>query len=282
MTLPSLPARGLIAEDEPLLAQALQAELALAWPELAVTVAGDGLSAVAQALALRPEVLFLDIRMPGLDGFEAAAELADQWPDDAPTVPFPCLVFVTAFDQYAVKAFETHALDYLLKPVQPQRLRLTVDRIRLLLGQRRHAADGASRQQQAPQERLEQALAQLRLLLPAPAEPPAASRLTMIQASVGNTIHLVPIEDVIALEAADKYVRVLVPGREYLIRTALRELLPRLDSTAFWQVHRGTVVRARSIEAVQRDEGGRLWLRMHGHAGKIAVSRLYAHLFKAM
>src|SRR3954469_13020392 len=129
---------ALIAEDEPLLAQALRAELAGAWPELNVlAVVGDGASAVAQALALKPDVLFFDIRMPGQSGLEAAAELADEWPHDE---PFPALVFVTAYDQYAVQAFETQAVDYVLKPVQPARLRKTVAKVQGVLTRRAHGA----------------------------------------------------------------------------------------------------------------------------------------------
>lgn len=160
---------ALIAEDEPLLAQALQAELARAWPALQLLgVVGDGASAVREALALRPQVLFLDIRMPGLSGLEAAAELADAWNHDA--APFPALVFVTAYDQYAVKAFELHALDYVLKPVTPERLSQTVARLQQLLAQR------------APPE--DAVLARLRALLAAPpsAEPP----LRFLQVAVGS------------------------------------------------------------------------------------------------
>ena len=130
----SQPATALIAEDEPLLAAALQAELASAWPGLRVlATVGDGASAVAQALALRPDVLFFDIRMPGLGGLEAAAELADEWPAD---LAFPALVFVTAYDQYAMQAFEAQAVDYLLKPVQPARLQKTVSKVQLALAGR--------------------------------------------------------------------------------------------------------------------------------------------------
>ena len=292
MTASNLAARALIAEDEPLLTQALQSELALAWPDLAIArVVGDGMSAVTQALALRPDVLFFDIRMPGLDGLDAAAELADQWDTgDLHQMPFPCLVFVTAFDQYAVQAFEAHAVDYLLKPVQPQRLRQTVERVQRLLQERRrstpqHAGLAATVQAGRPhaqQDAMEATLTQLRQLLQAQSAASAAPPLSVITASVGNTVHLLPLDDVIALEAADKYVRVVVRGRDFLIRTPLRELLPRLDPQQFWQVHRGAVVRARAIVSVSRDESGRLWLQLRGYEGRIAVSRLFAHLFKAM
>lgn len=267
---------ALIAEDEPLLAAALQAELARAWPELAlVATVGHGAAAVEQALARRPDVLFLDIRMPGLSGLEAAADLADRWPDDSPA-PFPLLVFVTAYDQYAVQAFEAQAVDYLLKPVQPQRLAQTVARLQQRLEQRRAPPPGAAPAGQA----LAQTLDQLRALLApggARAEP-----LRVVQASVGQQIRLVPVEDVLVFEAADKYVRVLTLEAELLIRTPLKDLLPQLDESVFWQVHRGTVVRANAIHSVHRDEAGKLSLELRGLKTHLPVSRLYAGRFKAM
>jgi len=259
---------ALIAEDEPLLAQALQAELAKAWPELRIlATVGDGASAVTQALALKPDVLFFDVRMPGQTGLEAAAELADEWPHGA---AFPALVFVTAYDQYAVQAFATQAVDYLLKPVQPARLAKTVAKLQELLARRSQGGND-----------FEGTLGQLRQLLGA-AHGAAQPQLKVIQASVGSSIRMVPIEEVLVFEAADKYVRVLTAGHEYLIRTPLKELVPQLDAQQFWQVHRGTVVRASAIEAVHRDEAGKLHLQLRGRGEKFPVSRLYAHLFKAM
>ncbi|MFI5445016.1 LytR/AlgR family response regulator transcription factor [Polaromonas sp. UC242_47] len=269
---------ALIAEDEPLLAQALQAELACAWPELRVlATVGDGASAVAQALQLLPEVLFFDIRMPGLGGLEAAAELADDWPQGQ---AFPALVFVTAYDQYAVQAFETQAVDYLLKPVQPARLQKTVSKVKLALMGRAQAAIN-SEADHAPS--LEPTLEQLRQLLAA-TRPPAASDgpLKVLQVSVGSSIRMVPIGDVLYFEAADKYVRVLTASHEYLIRTPLKDLLPQLDAQNFWQIHRGTVVQAAAIEAVSRDEAGKLALSLRGRTEKLAVSRLYSQQFRAM
>ncbi|AMO21994.1 LytTR family DNA-binding domain-containing protein [Ramlibacter solisilvae] len=268
---------ALIAEDEPLLAQALQAELARAWPELQVLgIAGDGESAAAQALALQPDVLLFDIRMPGQSGIEAAAQLADEWP---PGRPFPALAFITAYDQYAVQAFETQAVDYVLKPVQPQRLAKSVAKIKDVLS-RRAAGSGD----------FEATLGQLRHLLgalPAASVAPSSpssphESLKVLQVSVGNSIRMVPVDEVLYFEAADKYLRVLTASHEYLIRTPLKELLPQLDAQRFWQVHRGTVVRAEAIEAVNRDEAGKLHLSLRGRSERLAVSRLYAHLFKAM
>lgn len=275
--------RALIAEDEPLLAAALQQALAQAWPQLQiVATVGDGPSAVREALALRPEVLFFDIRMPGQSGLDAAAELADAWPTQGPDcTPFPALVFVTAYDQYAVQAFEAQAVDYLLKPVQAARLQKTVQKLQLALAHQAPAAID-----------LEATMAQLRHLLAAPglASPPspqtAAAPLTLIQASShsagGSQIHMVPVAEVLYFEAADKYVRVLTAAREYLIRTPLKDLTSQLDAQEFWQIHRSTLVRASSSITVTRDEAGKLHLTLAGRPERLPVSRLYAHLFKAM
>ena len=273
---------ALIAEDEPLLAAALRADLARAWPALNVlAVVGDGVSAVQAALQHKPDILFFDIRMPGMGGLEAAAELADLWVTTANGgLPFPALVFVTAYDQYAVQAFEAQAMDYLLKPVQAARLEKTVAKLQLLLSRR--AAPVSPSHGPAPDAQLDQTLAQLRQLLNAHNVSPSAPALSVIQASVGTSIRMVPLDEVVYLEAADKYVRVLTADREYLIRTPLKDLLPQLDSSQFWRVHRATVVRAPAIEAVTRDEVGKLWLQLRGRSEKLAVSRLYAHLFKAM
>lgn len=265
-------ATALIAEDEPLLAQALQAELMRAWPGLSVVATvGDGDSAVAQALGLRPDVLFLDIRMPGQTGLQAAAELAEEWPEG---VPFPALVFVTAFDAYAVAAFEAQAVDYVLKPVQPERLARTVQRVQQVLAQR------------APASTVDDAtLQRLRALLggtEATAGAATPPRLQVIPASVGQGIRMVPVSEVLVFEAADKYVRVLTAGSEVLIRTPLKELMPQLEPAMFWQIHRGTVVRADAIDSVTRNEAGRLSLRLRGRPEAWAVSRLYAERFRAM
>ena len=275
---------ALIAEDEPLLAHALKAELAAAWPELQVlATAGDGRSAVREALRLLPQVLFFDIRMPGLDGLGAAAELADRWPTDE--APMPQLVFVTAYDEYAARAFETQAIDYVLKPVQPERLRKTVLRLRQALAAQQQANLASA----VADEALERTLAQWRQVLAAAGNggspPPAsATPLKMIAASEagGSTVRMVPIDEVLYFEAADKYIRVLTARHEYLIRTPLKQLLTQLDPEVFWQVHRAVVVRSAAIEAVHRDEAGKLHLDLRGRPEKIPVSRLYGHLFRAM
>ena len=260
-------ATALIAEDEPLLAAALKAELAAAWSDLQiVATVGDGASALREALARQPDVLFFDIQMPGMSGLDAALTLVDVWPDK----PFPALVFVTAYDQYALQAFEAQAIDYVLKPVQAARLAKTVSKVQSALANR--SADGMN---------IEATAAQLRGLM-VPAATSGAMPLKMIQASVGSSIRMVPVDEVLFFEAADKYVRVLTTQHEYLIRTPLKELTAQLDAQVFWQIHRGTIVRAGSIDTVTRDEAGKLWLSLRGLPQKIAVSRLYAHLFKAM
>ena len=301
---PAAP-RALIAEDEPLLAAALQQELRAAWPELQIAATvGDGLSAVQQSLALQPDVLFFDVRMPGQTGLDAAVALADAWPAHQ---PFPALVFVTAYDQYAVQAFEAQAVDYLLKPVQSARLQKTVQKLRLALIQKAQSAINsiANSEPQAPthtqelEPNLQRTVDQLRHLLAQPglwpgaepgaplaptplAAPQRPPRLTVIQASHGNQIHMVPVGDVLYFEAADKYVRVLTASAEYLIRTPLKELADQLDPQEFWQVHRSTLVRASAIATVVRDELGKLHLNLRGRPERLDVSRLYAHLFKAM
>jgi DNA-binding LytR/AlgR family response regulator len=278
---------ALIAEDEPLLAAALSAELARAWPELRiVATVGDGASAVQQALRLQPDVLFFDIRMPGLSGLDAAAELADAW-DAAGDRPFPALAFVTAYDQYAVQAFETQAIDYVLKPVQPARLQKTVQKMRLALAQSAQAAidSGASTHPAALDATADQLRRLLSSLQPgpaAPAQPPLRQLAVSAPGSGGSVIRMVPLDEVLVLQAADKYVRVLTATGEHLLRTPLKELQPQLDAQQFWQVHRSTLVRADAIDQVQRDEAGRLQLRVRGVGETLAVSRLHAHLFKAM
>ncbi len=278
--------RCLIAEDEPLLAADLQAELATLWPALQVAgVVGDGLQAVAQTLALQPEVCFFDIRMPGCTGLEAAQALAEDWPDGADAAPFPLLVFVTAYDDHALQAFEAQAVDYLMKPVQRVRLQACVQRLQTRLGAQQVPEQLAP--PEAAHDVLAQTLSQLRALLgaagAAPGSPAApVPLLAVIQAQVGNLVHLVPVEEVLYFEAADKYVRVVTAEREHLIRLSLRELLPQLDPQAFWQVHRGTVVQARRVASARREESGKVTLTLKGHADKLVASRLYAHLFKGM
>ena len=276
---------ALIAEDEPLLAAALQHALAKAWPELrVVATVGDGASAVREALRLAPDVLLLDIRMPGMSGLDAAAELADVW--DLAAKPFPALAFVTAYDQYAVQAFEAQALDYVLKPVQPARLQKSVQKLRRALDQQAQTAINSEANKSSPlqatAEQLRQLLAALEPAAPTAALPVLRQLPVSPAGAAGNTIRMVPVSEVLFLQAADKYVRVVTASGEHLLRTPLKDLLPQLDADAFWQIHRATVVRADAIDTVQRDEAGKLQLHLRGCAEPLAVSRLYAHRFKAM
>ena len=285
---------ALIAEDEPLLAAGLQADLARLWPELRVVACvGDGNRAVAQALALQPSVCFLDIRMPGQTGLAAAQELAEEWPAQQ---AFPLLVFVTAYDQYALQAFDAQAMDYLVKPVDTVRLTACVERLQRRLADRAAlpASDASGTPAKAPgtlpaigsgqggDPTLDQTLQQLRALLGASAANRGATRLEVIQAGVGNTVHMVPVASVLYFEAADKYLRVVTAEREHLIRMSLRELLPQLDAQLFWQVHRSLVVRATAITTAVRDESGKVQLTLRDRSERLSASRLYAHLFKGM
>lgn len=267
---------ALMAEDEPLLAAHLCSELAQLWPELQIVAqVGDGDSAWRQAIALQPQVCFLDIRMPGMNGLEAAQALAEEWPDEGPhTPPFPLLVFVTAYDEYAVRAFEAQAVDYLLKPLQRERLALCVQRLQKALDTRRPTEPD-------PPPSLQATMDQLRALLQ-PDGRSQMARLDVLQVGIGNAVHLVPVEEVIYFEAADKYLRVVTAEREHLVRLSLRELLPQLDPHRFWQVHRGTVVQVRAVHAALRDEAGRITLQLRGRPERLPVSRLYAHRFRAL
>jgi DNA-binding LytR/AlgR family response regulator len=266
---------ALIAEDEPLLAAHLRAELQQVWPDLAVTaVATNGVQALARALDLRPDVCFLDIRMPGLTGLEVARRLAEDWTDD-PATPFPLLVFVTAYDQHAVQAFELQAVDYLLKPLVRARLHSCCQRLQQQLARRDllHPSEP---------DRLQMLARQLQSLLAPPASVATPSLLEFIPAQTGHTVEMVPVDEVVYFEAADKYVRVLTAEREYLIRMSLRELINQIDERRFWQIHRSMLVQTRCIARAVRDEQGRLGVVLRQRSEILPVSRVYAHLFKGI
>ncbi|RNF29753.1 LytR family transcriptional regulator [Massilia aurea] len=264
--------RALIAEDEPILAATLAKTLQGLWPELEIVgKAPNGLEAVEQSLALRPDVLFLDIRMPGQTGLEAAEELAERW--EGPQ-PFPHIVFVTAFDDYAVEAFERAAVDYVLKPVSAGRLAKTVERLRTLVESRREPAVGV-----ADPDSLGQLLGQLQALLPAAA---SSERLTTVRAAVGNVVRMIPVADVVFFQAVDKYVNVATADSEALIRVPLKDLLPQLDPDRFRQVSRSMVVNMACVLSAGRDDMGKVTLNLRGRADKPRVSPVYAHLFRQM
>lgn len=257
---------ALIAEDEPLLAEHLRAELASAWPALEVVAqAGSGTAAVDLALRDRPQVCFLDIRMPGMSGLEAAQAITEDWPDDAGALPL--FVFVTAYDQYALQAFDAAAADYLLKPLTPERLARSVARLqqRLAMPAANEAADAT--------------LATLRQLL---CQAAPAPRLRHLQAAVGDAIELVPVDDIAYLEAADKYVRAVTAARDYWVRVSLRELLPQLDPERFWQVHRSTVVQIDAVARALRQENGTVLLELRQRPERLTVSRVHAARFKPL
>jgi DNA-binding LytR/AlgR family response regulator len=275
---------ALIAEDEPLLAQALVNELATAWPALQLAgIATHGLEAESMALALQPDVLFFDIRMPGQTGLEAALALLDQWPPEgAAQKPFPALVFVTAFDQYAVEAFDAQALDYLVKPVQPARLAQCVHKVQGHLT-RQIGLHGGANHEALMAQLLAQLQATQRQLHPAPAQAKAQPpRLQVVQASHGSSIHLVKVADILYFQALDKYVQVVTASNSYLLRTPIKDLMEQLDPEQFWQIHRGTVVQATAIQRAIRDDSGKLKLEIQGSKEPLTVSRLYSHLFKGM
>ena len=290
-----MKATALIAEDEPLLAQALEAELAALWPELAVVaVAPNGLQAQRDLLAHMPDIAFLDVRMPGASGVEVAQAIAEDWPDDSRP---PLLVFVTAYEQFAVDAFTQAAVDYVLKPVQRLRLHQTVQRLKQRLAERASggAAFGADLEMEQLAGRLRQLLAEPRVesgidsgiesTVQSRAEAQVGSRpqpLRVIRAGVGDTVRLIRLADVVYLQATDKYVNVVTADSEVLIREPLRDLLPRLDAQQFVQVHRSTVVNLDFVRSASRDEAGKLWLTLEGRTERVGVSRLYAHLFRAM
>jgi DNA-binding LytR/AlgR family response regulator len=261
----SLPIRALIAEDEPILAAVLAQTLQRLWPGLEIAgTAPNGLAAVEQALALRPDILFLDIRMPGQTGLEAAEELAERW--DA-AQPFPEVVFVTAYDDYALKAFEQAAADYVLKPVSEERLRKTVERLRARVDARQD--DGG----------MVQLVEQMRALLP---HAPSPERLTVIRAAVGNMVRMIPVQEVVYFQALDKYVNVATADSEALIRLPLKDLMSQLDPAQFCQVSRSSIVNMKQVASASRDETGKLTLALHGRTDRLKVSPLFAHLFRQM
>ena len=254
-------ARALIADDEALMREQLRARLAEAWPELEIVAeAHDGREAVELAALHRPDVVFLDIRMPAKSGIEAAREIVA-----LPAGASPAIVFVTAYDQYAIEAFEHGAIDYVLKPAERKRLAVTVQRLR----------QGLNRDQASVQE----AFARLAERLGA-AAPPAY--LKWIQASVGNEIRMIAAEEVLFFISDEKYTRVQTAQQGALIRRPIKELIAELDPAQFWQIHRSTVINVRAIVGVSRDFRGRQLVAIKGSDEKLEVSRSYAHLFKGM
>lgn len=248
--------RALIADDEPHLAHYLRDQLLALWPDLQIIhVARNGIDAAARIAELAPDIAFLDIQMPGLTGLEVAQGIEGT----------TRVVFVTAFDEFAVQAFEHAALDYVLKPVTTERLSRTVARLRALPAE------------SSPGPAMAHALQQL---LSPPALP--RPRLRYILASLGERTHHVDVAKVRFFHADDKYTVVDSIDGELLIRTPIIELAAQLDPEQFWQVHRSTLVNLAWLEGTRRDEASRLFLRMRDHARELPVSRAFVHRFKAM
>ena len=268
--------RAVLADDERLMREQLRARLTEVWPELEIVAeAKNGLEAVELVREHKPDLVFLDIRMPGLTGVDAAKQIAQLPEDDDWLVPE--IVFITAYDQYAVEAFEQGVADYVLKPAERDRLTLTVARIRKRLAQREGSGPNAENGDGgAP-------LQQLLHKLSAKLNPGGVPQyLQWIQASVGQAIQMIPVEEVLFFISDEKYTRVQTPKLEALIRKPIKELVDELDPQIFWQIHRSTLVNARAIDGVTRDFRGRQLVGVKGNNEKLEVSRSYTHLFKGM
>jgi DNA-binding LytR/AlgR family response regulator len=248
--------RALIAEDETHVAVDLRARLSMSWPELTVVgIARNGIEAVEWIEAEKPDIAFLDIKMPGLTGLEVVQQLTH-----------PCLlVFVTAYDQFAVEAFDRAAVDYLVKPVSDERLAKTIDRLK-----------EAVKKDLVPD--LNTLIASLRTTIGT--VPP--ERLKWIKASLGDKVRLVAADEVCYFQSAHKYTSVWTRDAQLLIRTPIKDLVNQLDPEQFWQIHRGTVVNVRQIVSAIADDRGQLTLKLRERPESLAVSRSYAHLFKQM
>jgi DNA-binding LytR/AlgR family response regulator len=262
--------RAVIADDERLMREQLRARLAQVWPELQIVAeAKNGLEAVDLVARERPDIVFLDIRMPGLTGVDAARQMAQM--ELADDEHLPEIVFITAYDEYAVQAFEQGAADYVLKPAEPERLARTAARIR-----ERLAARGTGQEATAPP--LQQLLHRLAAGLNPQGAAPAY--LQWIQATVGSSIQMIAVAEVLFFISDEKYTRVQTAQLEALIRKPIKELVDELDPKDFWQIHRSTLVNVKAIAGVSRDLRGRQIVAVKGHPEKLEVSRSYTQLFK--
>ena len=266
--------RAVVADDERLMREQLRARLAEVWPELQIVAeAKNGAEAVALVEREHPDLVFLDIRMPGMNGVEAARAIAQlRTGDDTADGWAGCeVIFITAYDEYAVAAFEQGAADYVLKPAERERLARTAERIRGRLAQR---GSGEGPALAGMQQLLQKLSAQMN-----PAAPP---KLKWIQATVGQSIQMIPVEDVLFFISDEKYTRVQTATIEALIRKPIKELIEELDAELFWQIHRSTLVNVKAIAGVSRDLRGRQLVSVKGHAQKLEVSRSFTGLFKGM
>jgi DNA-binding LytR/AlgR family response regulator len=267
MTPEERPVTALIADDEAPMRDLLRARLQVAWPGLTIVAeAANGVEAVELGEKLRPDIAFLDIRMPGLSGIEAARRLYER----------SHIVFATAYDQYALDAFEQGALDYLLKPVSAERLATTCARLQARLRARATTGTAAT-----PQD-IGQQLAKLTTLLENKGKPDKPAYLRWIQAQVGSSLRMVSTREILFFQSDEKYTRVQTVGAEFLIRKTLKELLDELDPDEFWRIHRSTLVRVDAIAEVKRDLRGRQMLRVRGYPGELEVSRNHSYLFQQM
>ncbi len=281
-TTPSADApSAVIADDERLMREQLRARITEAWPELQIVAeAKNGQEAVDLVAQHRPDLVFLDIRMPGLTGVEAARQIAQLETDE--DWPLPEIVFITAYDQYAVEAFEQGAVDYVLKPAERERLAVTVQRLKARLAQRATSGGAAPTHDAAAGTGQAAPLQQLLHKLSAQMSGKAPEYLRWIQASVGPAIQMIPVEDVLFFISDEKYTRVQTAQLEALIRKPIKELVDEVDPQRFWQIHRSTLVNTKAIAGVSRDFRGRQLVAIKGLNEKLEVSRSYTGLFKGM
>jgi DNA-binding LytR/AlgR family response regulator len=250
---------AILAEDEAPLRNALRAMLQDTWPELRIVAeCEDGIAAMEAIAAHRPTLAFLDIRMPGVSGLDVAR---------AAVAAKSLVVFTTAYDEYAVRAFEAGAVDYLLKPLQPERLQRALERIRERLRMAATPDHDVLQQVDALETRL---------------RPSGTRLIRWISAAVGDSVRMIGIEEVLYFQAQDKYVRVVTAGAEAIIRTPIKDLLAGLDPDAFWQVHRGVIVRVSAIDRVRKDELGKSMLQLRGRDDALPVSAAFLHRFRGM
>ncbi|MTW10794.1 response regulator [Pseudoduganella eburnea] len=252
---------AIIADDERLMRDQLRMRLEQVWPELEILgEAKNGEEAVELVNELKPDFTFLDIRMPGKTGMEAAAEIGNK----------SNVVFVTAYDAYAVEAFERGAVDYVLKPPEPERLKVTVERLKgRLSSPAASAAQGAD-------------MAAILSQLAEKIATPKQKYLQWIQASIGSDLRMIPVEEILFFRSDEKYTCVQTDKFEALIRKPVRDLADELDPSLFWQIHRATLVNVNAIEGVTRDIRGRHLVMIKGRPDKLEVSRSFLHLFKQM
>ena len=245
---------AIVAEDEPILRAQLENKLARLWPELDIIASVEDGAAALEALEDRaPDFMFLDIQMPEMTGVEVARHVGAR----------SHVVFVTAYDQYAIQAFETGAVDYILKPATDERLAVTIERLKAKLA--------------SPPPDLTSVLARLTEQI-----APRKERLQWIKATQGQNLRLIPVGDVLFFQSDEKYTRVVTADNEALIKTPIRELMDGLDPEMFWQIHRSTLVNVHAIAGVTRDFRGQAHVKIKGKDETLVVSRIYSHLFKQM